>query len=155
MLFKPKRQYAYSVLQFQRSLRERGTFEPLGVIVQDQSDKEMSLFLVYSDPTTPTGISDVGQSVLASLPQLVAKQVEEFVGSPDHLLDWLAQSNRGNVLLGSVQHTEAAKPVAEVAFDLFSRQVQQVRGDRPSSHVRARPTMRGFFENMPVVAVGG
>ena len=63
MPFKSKHQYVFSVLQFQRSLRERGASEPLGIIVQDQSDKERTLFLVYSDPTTTAGVSTIGQSV--------------------------------------------------------------------------------------------
>ena len=153
-LFGSKQEYVYSVLQLQRSLRERSAFEPLGVLVLGRSarEKEMTLFFVYADPATVTGISDVGRSVLASFPQLVAGQVREFFGSPNRVLEWLADSNRGNVLLGPIQHTRSDKPVAEMAFELFNRLRPVDTDAETTSH--GRPSVRGFFENLTVGAVG-
>src|SRR5437899_117588 len=102
-----KQEYLYSVLKFDRSLQQIGADEPLGVLVQEHSPKGDTLFLVYTDPSFTQSVSEVGQSVLATLPQLLVKQLEQFSGPREQLLDWFAASNRWNLSFANVQRTKS------------------------------------------------
>jgi hypothetical protein len=152
-MFKSKREYAYSIIFVQRSLRDADAPQPLGIIVQDQSDEEKGLFLVCSDRSPSQNISGVAQSVVSSLPQLVAKQVDEFAGPHDRLLEWLTQSNRGNVFFGPVQRTKSSADIADTAFELYAEQVETARARQSLSIESPRVGVRGFFENLPLAAI--
>src|SRR5437899_648704 len=150
-----KQEYLYSVLKFDRSLQQIGADEPLGVLVQEHSSKGDTLFLVYTNPSFTQSVSEVGQSVLASLPQLVAKQVEEFSGPREQLLDWFVASNRWNLYFADVQRTTSVKPIREVAFGLFEKKIAKPREPAEQIHEGARAAVRGFFEQVPLATAVG
>src|SRR5256885_2926671 len=111
-----KREYRYSVLEFQPSLKLPRS-ERLALILEGPD----TVVVVGRDSSRLRGVSEVARGVLEQLPTLLMQQVEAAVNRNDgvNVLAELQASNRWNIFFGKADTVRSETDPLQLAFQLF------------------------------------